>query len=112
MSYLDKEQLAELKEVLEDEFVVLINTYIKDAEFRLTLMVEGLQTNNYEAVRLAAHSLKGASANLGAVNLAKLCEEMEHCCKVGKVTNLQVLFVEISQHFELVKSELLTIYSL
>ena len=32
--HLNLEQLAELKEVLEDEFSVLITTYLQDAELR------------------------------------------------------------------------------
>nr|HQV22619.1 Hpt domain-containing protein [Agitococcus sp.] len=58
--HIDTEQLAELKEVLEDEFSVLIDTYLTDAKLRLTLIKNGIATQDYEAVRLAAHSLKGA----------------------------------------------------
>jgi HPt (histidine-containing phosphotransfer) domain-containing protein len=68
--HIDNEQLAELKEVLEDEFGVLISTYLTDAKFRLQLIQNGINSQDYEAVRLAAHSLKGASANLGALLLA------------------------------------------
>lgn len=102
MIHLDMEQLAELKEVLEDEFQVLINTYIKDAEFRLTLIKQGLDNNNYETIRLAAHSLKGASANVGAVALSTLCEHLEHHCKIGEVQNLQTTFEQAQQEFHIV----------
>lgn len=102
MNHLDMEQLAELKEVLENEFVVLIETYIKDAQFRLTLINDGLNNNNYEAVRLAAHSLKGASANLGATMLSNLCEQLEHRCKVGDIQNLEVVFEQAQQEFYVV----------
>ncbi|MBK7299894.1 MAG: Hpt domain-containing protein [Moraxellaceae bacterium] len=80
--HIDNEQLAELKDVLEDEFGILISTYLADAKLRLQLIEQGLQNQDYDAVRLAAHSLKGASANLGAVILAQLCEKLEHDCKV------------------------------
>ncbi len=70
--HIDAEQLAELKEVLEDEFSVLIETYVTDAQFRLQLIQNGINNQDYEAVRLAAHSLKGASANLGALLLAQM----------------------------------------
>ncbi|MCP5174378.1 MAG: Hpt domain-containing protein [Moraxellaceae bacterium] len=81
--HIDNEQLAELKEVLEDEFGILISTYLADAKLRLQLIEQGLQNQDYEAVRLAAHSLKGASANLGALLLAQICERLEHDCKAG-----------------------------
>lgn len=88
MHHLDTEQLAELKEVLEDEFDVLINTYLTDAQLRLQLIEQGVAAQNYEQVRLAAHSLKGASANIGALILTQLCEQLEHDCKVGQYKNL------------------------
>ena len=57
--HIDNEQLAELKDVLEDEFGILISTYLADAKLRLQLIEQGLQNQDYDAVRLAAHSLKG-----------------------------------------------------
>ena len=93
--HLNLEQLAELKEVLEDEFGVLISTYLTDAKFRLQLIQNGINSQDYEAVRLAAHSLKGASANLGAVILAQLCEKLEHDCKVGVYVNCNDILEKI-----------------
>ena len=93
--HIDAEQLAELKEVLEDEFSVLIETYVTDAQFRLQLIQNGINNQDYEAVRLAAHSLKGASANLGAVILAQLCEKLEHDCKVGVYVNCNDILEKI-----------------
>lgn len=97
MNHLDMEQLNELKEVLEDEFQVLINTYLIDAQLRLKLIEEGLDTKNYEQVRLAAHSLKGASANIGALILAQLCEQLEHDCKVGEYQECHIQLKEITE---------------
>jgi len=104
MNHLDMEQLNELKEVLEDEFQVLINTYLIDAQLRLKLIEEGLDTKNYEQVRLAAHSLKGASANIGALILAQLCEQLEHYCKIGHNTSLSALFKNSTDEFDIIKS--------
>ncbi len=97
--HIDAEQLAELKEVLEDEFGVLISTYLTDAQFRLQLIQNGINSHDYEAVRLAAHSLKGASANLGALLLAQLCEKLEHDCKAGHYQECNALFVEAQAEF-------------
>ena len=93
--HIDNEQLAELKDVLEDEFGVLISTYLTDAKFRLQLIENGINSQDYESVRLAAHSLKGASANLGAIQLAQLCEKLEHDCKVGHYVDCNETLVKI-----------------
>jgi len=97
--HIDNEQLAELKEVLEDEFGILISTYLADAKLRLQLIQQGLQAQDYEAVRLAAHSLKGASANLGALLLAQICERLEHDCKAGHYQECSELFVQAQAEF-------------
>lgn len=105
--HIDNEQLAELKEVLEDEFGILISTYLTDAKLRLTLIEQGLHTQDYEAVRLAAHSLKGASANLGALLLAQICERLEHDCKAGHYAECEALFVQAQAEFVEVQALLL-----
>ena len=105
--HIDTEQLAELKEVLEDEFGILISTYLADAKLRLQLIEQGLQNQDYDAVRLAAHSLKGASANLGALLLAQICERLEHDCKAGHYAECDALFVEAQAEFVEVNQQLL-----
>ena len=107
MNHLDMEQLNELKEVLEDEFQILIDTYLADAQLRLKLIEEGLDTQNYEQVRLAAHSLKGASANIGALILAQLCEQLEHDCKLQKYSDLDTLVISVSEELSIINKELL-----
>ncbi len=104
--HIDNEQLAELKDVLEDEFGILISTYLADAKLRLQLIEQGLQNQDYDAVRLAAHSLKGASANLGAVILAQLCEKLEHDCKVGNKLNNGFYTSAIAEELNIVITEL------
>ena len=105
--HIDAEQLAELKEVLEDEFGVLISTYLTDAQFRLQLIQNGINNQDYEAVRLAAHSLKGASANLGAVILAQLCEKLENDCKAGQTQGCDILLKKMEVEFLTIQVELL-----
>ena len=104
--HIDNEQLAELKDVLEDEFGILISTYLADAKLRLQLIEQGLQNQDYDAVRLAAHSLKGASANLGALILAQLCEKLEHDCKVGNKLNNGFYTSAIAEELNIVIIEL------
>ena len=109
MNHLDMEQLNELKEVLEDEFQVLINTYLIDAQLRLKLIEEGLDIKNYEQVRLAAHSLKGASANIGALILAQLCEQLEHDCKQkSDIQGVRHTFKLTREEYDIVYKELNT----
>ena len=105
--HLNLEQLAELKEVLEDEFSVLITTYLEDAQLRQQMITAAISAKDYDAARLAAHSLKGASANLGALMLAEICEHLEHDCRAGRYENCEVYNQQIVEEFVVVKNELL-----
>jgi len=40
-------------------------------------MRTALQNGDHDALRVAVHTLKGSSSNLGAKPLAKLCEALE-----------------------------------
>ncbi|PTQ89318.1 Hpt domain-containing protein [Agitococcus lubricus] len=104
--HVNLEQLAELKEVLEDEFAVLINTYLQDAVLRQDMISSAIARQDYEATRLAAHSLKGASANLGALMLAEICEHLEHDCRAGRYQDCDSLNQKIRAEFLFVKAEL------
>lgn len=106
-NHLNFEQLTELKEVLEDEFSVLINTYLQDAVLRQQMITAAVTTGDYDSVRLAAHSLKGASANLGALLLADICEQLEHDCRAGRYQDCALLSQKINDEFALVKAELI-----
>jgi hypothetical protein len=48
--HLNLEQLSELKEVLEDEFSVLITTYLEDAQLRQQMITAAISAKDYDAV--------------------------------------------------------------
>ena len=105
--HLDLEQLNELKEVLEDEFAVLVRTYLQDAELRLMHIQDAYRQRNSDSGRLASHSLKGASANLGAMQLSGICEKLEHACRSGNISQCGDLVVQIEQELGGVRQALL-----
>jgi HPt (histidine-containing phosphotransfer) domain-containing protein len=105
--HLNLEQLAELKDVLEEEFSVLITTYLQDAVLRQQMITAAISAKDYEAARLAAHSLKGASANLGALMLAEICEHLEHDCRAGRYDNCELYQQQITHEFLIVQEELM-----
>lgn len=55
----------------------LIQMFFAEAPRRLDLMRCGLAANDPTPLRRAAHAMKGAAGNLGAVNLTALCHELE-----------------------------------
>ena len=61
--HLDLDALSALREVMEDEYPKLLDTFLADSEERL-----GLLRKAHRAAQLIedAHSFKGSSRNMGA----------------------------------------------
>ncbi len=74
---LDLQQVQELREVLEDEFSAVIEAYLRDAERKVESVVAAAGEQDAEALRMAAHSLKGSCRTVGARQLAESCQVIE-----------------------------------
>lgn len=62
---LNRQMLAELRAVMEDEFNLLLETFFADTEQRLEAIQAGLDEGKAEDFSRACHSLKGSASNLG-----------------------------------------------
>ena len=60
-----------------DLIVELIDLYLEDARRRLAVMKLSLAKRNWLSVKREAHSLRGSSGNLGALQMALICDEIE-----------------------------------
>lgn len=104
--HLDKEALNELKDIMEDEFSTLIDTYLNDSYLRIDLLQKALLQQHSDDISKTAHSFKGSSINMGAIQLAELCRELEHIAKQGDLSPVKALLDKIDKEFEQVKSEI------
>ena len=71
--HLDEEALAELRDVMEDEFEVLIQTYVADSRDRIRGLQEALRADDSDAFAKTAHSFKGSCINIGCINMDGIC---------------------------------------
>ncbi len=69
----------------EDVLPRIVGMYLKNSPKLLEKLQEAASTGNNDLLRNAAHSLKSASANLGATRLAALCDELEELGRSGGV---------------------------
>ncbi|MFN3586725.1 MAG: Hpt domain-containing protein [Moraxellaceae bacterium] len=83
--YLDEALLEELRSILESEFPALVTTYINDTTQRVHDLQQSFAAGDADAVRKTAHSIKGASANLGLHHLADLCQQLEEHARSGQL---------------------------
>ena len=68
--HLDSSVLVTLQDVMEDEYPVLLDTFLVDSEERLLILHQAEQAADALALQLAAHSFKGSCSNMGALILA------------------------------------------
>jgi HPt (histidine-containing phosphotransfer) domain-containing protein len=105
--HLSYDALNSLKEVMEDDFNFLIETFIQDSEDRLAKLHELVGGDDVDAIRRASHSFKGSCSNLGALRLASLCAESERKALNKDIANLGADLTEIEAEFMIVKQMML-----
>ena len=74
---LDSSVLDELAQVIGNQTAVVIKLFLDDAPVLVDRMQLASQDGDLEALREAAHSLKSASANVGALALADAARRIE-----------------------------------
>ncbi|WP_434610278.1 Hpt domain-containing protein [Pseudomonas sp. D2-30] len=99
--HLDLDVLSTLKEVMEDGYPELLDTFLKDSEARLRVLHEARDAQMLSAT---AHSFKGSSSNMGAIRLAELCGELEQRAKEPSLHGIESLVNEIDSEFAHVRT--------
>jgi HPt (histidine-containing phosphotransfer) domain-containing protein len=103
-THIDREALSVLREVMEEGYPELLDTFLTDSESRLAELQE---TADAKALSEVAHSFKGSASNMGAVRLAALCQELESEAKnkspaeiVKMVANISCEFAKVRPDYE------------
>lgn len=104
MDHLDYETLHTLKQVMEDDFGLLIETFRQDSTERLKRLYEVVRGTDADAIRRSAHSFKGSSSNVGAKQLSALCAALEKKALAGDLQGLDGDVQAIEQEYLLVQS--------
>lgn len=107
--HLDEEALAELQDVMEDEFETLIQTYLKDSRERINSLKAALNESRAEAFAKTAHSFKGSCINIGAPCLGELCREAEKLGRDERLTDAPAMLDAIEAEFQRVTEGLHTL---
>ncbi len=102
VTHIDLNALEELKDVMEDEFSILLETYLNDSLERIEQLKKALAAADSDAFSRAAHSFKGSSNNLGIQQLARYCQDAESQSKAGDLSRGQELLDKIENEFEIV----------
>lgn len=107
MEHLDYDTLNTLKQVMEDDFGLLIDTFIQDSNDRIIILREVISGVESDPIRRAAHSFKGSSSNIGALYLTLLCANLEKKALANNFDQLSDDLYAIEQEFAQVQELLL-----
>lgn len=66
-----------LKELMQDDYRLLVETFLSDAERRLENLRAAAAEQHWDAFRQSAHSFRGSCGNMGALALEYACSAAE-----------------------------------
>ncbi len=78
---IDQEAFSILESLADEDDPDLVNEivelFLEDSALRMSQIEEGLQGSGADTIRAAAHALKSASANVGALCFSSTCASLE-----------------------------------
>ncbi len=74
---IDRNVLEELYEIMEDDFVSVLESYLKSAPGLMQGIRDAVKSVDMDGLVKSAHPLKSSSANVGAMELSVLARELE-----------------------------------
>jgi CheY-like chemotaxis protein len=95
------QQLLELRNTTgRDVLGKAISYFIEQTSKNSIELQQALDSNDADKLYFIAHSIKSASANLGAIKLPEYCAELEIIVKDNKLAEVSVLIVKINTALE------------
>jgi HPt (histidine-containing phosphotransfer) domain-containing protein len=97
---LDMRVIGELREIMGNDFSLLIDTFVNDSAVRFADLEKALQSTDGEALRRSAHSFKGSAGNLGAKHLAEVCRQLEVIGLENRLEEAPFLMEKLRKHYD------------
>ena len=106
------QELLSLSDDGDPELLVdLIQMYLEDGPRKLAEINEGLAAQDYDRVERAAHSLKAAAGNLGAIFVQEDCETLQQASRQHELDTVRRGVEDLRGHFRAAEDALQDILS-
>ncbi len=100
------QNLRELDDEEDPDFLgELIKIYLLDAPQHLETIKEAIFLGDADSLKLASHTLKSSSANLGAVSFSEVCKELEYMGRVAVESGGEQIFDTITARDRLLEAQ-------
>jgi HPt (histidine-containing phosphotransfer) domain-containing protein len=97
---LDEKVLRDLRAIMEDDYLALIQTYLDSAPKLVADVQAAIAHRDVGAMVIPVHSLKSSSANVGAVQLSALARETEQLARAGKFGEAEAAFRDVETAYD------------
>ena len=84
----------------------VVNAWVDDTPQRLAFLRQALAEHDAPAVRKVAHSMKSASANVGAESFARMCRQLEQLGRDASIDGAAGILNEMEREFQAVRDSL------
>lgn len=84
----------------------IVGIFLEDTPQRIAELDQSLAASDLPRFTRAAHSIKGSSANMGAVLLRSAAERLEHHSKANGLTDCEALVNAVKSEFERAAKEI------
>ncbi|NEX21864.1 response regulator [Thiorhodococcus mannitoliphagus] len=103
LDILDRSRLVAIRSLQQpgqpDPVERIVGLYLESASTLFEQIQGALTAGAAEDLRLAAHTLKASSANLGGQRIAALCRELEELGRDGRLKDAEARFVQVERAF-------------
>jgi two-component system, sensor histidine kinase and response regulator len=103
---IDREALRELTGGDAEFERELAETFVSSGDQCLAEIMAALQVSDFDTVRRRAHSLKGASANIHALDLSKAASSLEDAVRENSIPAIGGLVADLTEKLAAVNAEL------
>jgi two-component system sensor histidine kinase/response regulator len=82
----------------------LIELFLDDVPLQLVALREGVEGRNADSVERVAHTLKGSCGNMGAIRMAKICEQLQEVGASADLVKVPSLLDQLEAEFDRVRT--------
>lgn len=77
----------------------IVSLFLKEAPARVDALIEGLRRGDAASAARAAHALKSACGNVGALRLSAICRDVEALARDDRISDASAHIEELSAEF-------------
>lgn len=101
---IDWEALERLEELSRESGSGLLNNMIglfkKNVPVHLARIIESIDSKDSENLRKHLHSLKSATCYIGAIGIARICDEIRSCIESAQFENMKTLYQSLEEEYQ------------